>query len=177
MKFWDQWFWSLIFEDLSRVHPFPTGHKRKLLLKNIAIAARVVSIPYPFQHGHGSSWTLYNPSLHLNILMYSIPFLFWIFGKQDETIHSAACKNRLSFVGTVTSGQPVVYARDYLTFILLSHGSNERTLHSCWVVGDIQLLFVAPDSSRWIWIHFVGLSPQEHKLRPVLHSLKRHALQ
>lgn len=36
-------------------------------------------------------------------------------------------------MGTVTSGQPVFYASDYLTFILLSHGSSERTLHSCWI--------------------------------------------
>lgn len=85
-EFWDQWFWSLIFEDFSRVHPLSHRSQTQLLLKNIAIVARVlVSIPYPpFQHGHGSSWTLYNPSFHLKILMYSLPFLdIWETGWSD----------------------------------------------------------------------------------------------
>ena len=132
-EFWDQWFWSLIFEDFSRVHPLSHRSQTQLLLKNIAVVARVLWVSHipPSSMGMGQAERC---TILLSISTYwCIPFLFWIFGKQDEAIHSAACKNRVSFVGTVTSGQPVVYASDYLTFILLSHGSSERTLHSCWI--------------------------------------------
>ena len=175
-EFWDQWFWSLIFEDFSRVHPLSHRSQTQLLLKNIAIVARVLWVSHipPSSMGMGQAERC---TILLSISTYwCIPFLSGYLGNRMKLSiqqrAKIACHSWAQWPLVNQLSTPVITWHSFCC-----HMVQVKEHSICWILLDIQLLFVTPDFYRWIWIHFVGLSPQEHKLRPVLHSLKRHALQ